>query len=213
MKKACRIVVLLSGGGSNFQAILDQTLDGNIPAEIVAVASNRPGVKGLERAEKAGIPTVVIDHKEFDSREAFDAEMMRQIDRYQPDLVVLAGFMRILTADFVNHYLGRLINIHPSRLPLYKGLNTHQRAIDAGDSHHGASVHFVTAELDGGPVIAQTTLPIRPDHNADTLAKDLLKQEHRLYPEVVKWFCQGKLAFANGEARLNGEPLSAPVQL
>ncbi|MGV6860116.1 MAG: phosphoribosylglycinamide formyltransferase [bacterium] len=213
MIKDCRIVVLLSGSGSNFQAILDRVQSGDIEGEIVAVISNRPGVKGLQRAQAAGIPTQVVDHTEFEDRASFDQTLINAIDPFSPTLLVLAGFMRILTPEFVNHYLGRLLNIHPSRLPLYKGLHTHQRAIEAGDAIHGASVHFVTAELDGGPVIAQTSHPILPRHNPDTLAQDLLHQEHRLYPEVVKWFCNGSLTFDNGHAVFKGTILSKPLQL
>ncbi len=209
----CRIVVLISGSGSNLQALIDACERGDIDGRIVAVISNRPGVRGLERAEKHGIPAITIDHTDFPDRASFDAALAERIDSYQPDLVVLAGFMRILTEDFVARYAGRMLNIHPSRLPKYQGLHTHQRAIDAGDATHGASVHFVTAELDGGPVILQSELPIRGDHTAETLAADLLPQEHRIYPKVVEWFCARRLALTPNGVEMDGKLLTQPLQL
>lgn len=212
-QQSCRIVVLVSGSGSNLQAIIDGVSSGDIPGEIAAVFSNRPSVKGLERAETAGIQAVTVDHKVFESREAFDRQMISEIDSFEPDLVVLAGFMRVLTAEFVEHYQGRLINIHPSRLPKYRGLHTHQRALEAGDSEHGASTHFVSAELDGGPVILQSRLEILSHHTADSLADDLLKQEHMIYPLTVKWFCQGRLKLASNQVNFDDQPLESPLQL
>lgn len=213
MSSPCRIVVLLSGAGSNLQAIIDHIHDSDIHGEIVAVVSNREGAGGLNKAETAGIDALTIDHKGFDGREAFDAELARRIDDYQPDLVVLAGFMRILTPEFVEHYAGKMLNIHPSRLPLYKGLNTHQRALDAGDEVHGASVHFVTPDLDGGPVILQSELVIHSDHTADSLAIDLRAQEHQIYPLVVRWFCDGRLNLKDGLVIKDGVALDEPLQL
>ncbi len=210
---SCRIVVLISGSGSNLQALIDACEAGRIDGRIVAVISNRPNVRGLERAEKHGIPALVIDHTAYPDRASFDAALAAAIDEYQPDLVVLAGFMRILTEKFVARYAGRMLNIHPSRLPKYQGLHTHRRAIDAGDSEHGASVHFVTAELDGGPVILQSRLPIRPDHTPDTLAADLLPQEHRIYPQVVEWFCAGRISLANDGILFDGRQLHKPLQM
>lgn len=160
--------------------------ENRIDAHIAAVVSNRPDAAGLHSAQQAGIDTQLLDHKGFDSREAFDASLIKIIDRYQPDYVVLAGFMRILTADFVEHYAGKLINIHPSLLPKFKGLHTHQRAIEAGESEHGASVHFVTAELDDGPVILQAKVPVNKDDSAESLAARVLEQEHMLYPAALK---------------------------
>lgn len=203
-----RVVVLISGSGSNLQALIDGVDSGDLPIEIAAVISNRPEVMGLTRASKAGIPTLVLDHKNFASREAFDIELMRTIDAYTPGLVVLAGFMRILTPAFTEHYLGRMLNIHPSLLPKFQGLHTHQRAIDAGETHHGVSVHFVTAELDGGPVIVQARVPILPTDDADLLAKRVQKQEHVIYPLAVKWFAEGKLKMTNGKTEFNGELLA-----
>lgn len=203
------IVVLISGSGSNLQAIIDQVESGDIQAKIGAVISNRPGVKGIERAKTAGINTHEIDHKEFPQRELFDAKLIRTIDEYQPDLVVLAGFMRILTADFVRRYEGKLINIHPSLLPKYPGLNTHQRAIEAGDSHHGVTTHFVTAELDAGPNIVQARVPVLPQDSAEQLAQRVQSQEHVIYPITVKWFVEGRLQMQGDKALLDNEELPA----
>ncbi len=202
-----QIVVLISGSGSNLQAIIDNIASKEIDANIAAVISNRPGVKGLERAEQAGIATHVLDHKEYESRETFDVAMMRQIDDHQPDLIVLAGFMRILTSDFVRHYEGRMLNIHPSLLPKYRGLHTHQRALDAGDSEHGVTVHFVTEELDGGPLILQAIVPVCDGDSADDLAERVLKQEHIIYPMAIKWFSEGRLSFQNGQVSIDNQPL------
>lgn len=203
-----RVVVLISGSGSNLQALIDGVAKGELPIEIAAVISNRPEVMGLTRATNAGIPTVVLDHKNYPTREAFDTELMRVIDAYSPGLVVLAGFMRILTPAFTDHYLGRMLNIHPSLLPKYQGLHTHQRAIDAGESHHGVSVHFVTAELDGGPVAIQARVPVLPTDDAGILAKRVQRQEHVIYPLAVKWFAEGRLAMVNGRAALDDELLA-----
>lgn len=187
------IVVLISGSGSNLQAIIDQVHQTDVSGEIVAVISNRPNVKGLERAEKANIPALTLDHKAFESRESFDQALQQLIDSHAPDLVVLAGFMRILTPDFVQHYHGRMLNIHPSLLPDYKGINTHQRVIDDGKTEHGVSVHFVTAELDGGPVVAQAKVSVYPEDTAEILAKRVLVEEHKIYPEVISDFITGEL--------------------
>ena len=207
--KTLRVVVLISGSGSNLQALIDGVTSGDLPIEIAAVISNRPDVLGLTRAEKAKIPTVVLDHKGFASREAFDLELMRTIDAYNPGLIVLAGFMRILTAEFTQHYLGRMLNIHPSLLPKFQGLHTHQRAIDADESKHGVTVHFVTAELDGGPVIVQAVVPVLANDDAGLLAKRVQHQEHVIYPLAVKWFAQGDLKMVDGKAELKGELLPA----
>lgn len=202
-----RIVVLISGGGSNLQSLLDACSQGLISGEIVGVVSNRPHVKGLERATNYGIPSQVLDHQIFDSREAFDRKLCQVIDSYEPDLVVLAGFMRILTPDFVNHYLGRLLNIHPSLLPKYPGLHTHKKALEAGDQWHGATVHFVTAELDGGPAIIQAKVPVQADDTEATLANRVLAQEHLIYPRAVQWFASGALRLVNDKSELNGAVL------
>lgn len=201
------LVILISGNGSNLQAIMDGCARGEINAEIRAVISNRASAQGLARARSAGIPTHVINHSDFQERRQFEVEMERLIDSYHPKLIVLAGFMRILTADFVNRYLGRLINIHPSLLPNFQGVNTHQRALDAGVKEHGVSVHFVTPELDGGPVIIRSALPIHHNDDAETLAQRLLIQEHLIYPKAIKWYADGRLALKNGQALLDNQPI------
>ena len=202
-----KIVVLISGSGSNLQALIDACNSGKISAEIAAVISNKAGVFGLQRAEQRGIPTAVIDHKQFSTREEFDAALSEKIDSFSPQLVVLAGFMRILTAEFVEQYIGRMLNIHPSLLPKYQGLHTHRRAIEAGDSLHGVTVHFVTAELDGGPSIIQAQVKIQSDDDETSLAKRVLIQEHMIYPKAVGWFIDGKLRYENGKAILDDEIL------
>ncbi|MEL0623274.1 phosphoribosylglycinamide formyltransferase [Marinomonas arenicola] len=201
------IVVLISGSGSNLQALIDQSLQGKLDITISAVVSNKADAFGLERARKAGIPTHVLDHKSFGSREEFDQSLQEVIDQYQPKLVVLAGFMRILTDSFTRHYEGRMLNIHPSLLPKYKGLDTHQRAIDANDKEHGVSVHFVSAELDAGSVIVQARTQIEATDTADSLAEKIHKLEHVIYPLAVKWFSEGRLTVNNGKALLDGQLL------
>ena len=188
-----RLVVLISGSGSNLQAIIDACQSGYINAEVAAVISNKADAYGLTRAKHAGIATQVLDHKQFASREEYDVALGQLISDFTPDLVVLAGFMRILTPSLVQKFKGKMLNIHPSLLPKYQGLNTHQRAIDANDAEHGVSVHFVTEELDGGPVVCQARVPILPDDTAESLAKRVHMQEHKLYPLVVKWFSEQRL--------------------
>lgn len=205
--KKARLVVLISGGGSNLQSFIDACENGSLNADVGAVISNKVGVKGLERAAKANIPGIVMDHRAFDSREEFDENLAELIESFNPDLVILAGFMRILTADFVTRFLGKLINIHPSLLPAYPGLHTHQRAIDAGDKEAGATVHFVTPELDGGPSILQASVNIESGDNADDLAARVLGYEHQIYPMAAQWFCQGRLVMKNGTAVMDGEAL------
>lgn len=202
-----KIVVLISGSGSNLQAIIDAVNSTQINGEICAVISNRADAYGLTRAENAGIEALVLDHKAFESREDYDAALMKKIDAFNPDLVVLAGFMRILTPSLVQNYLGRMLNIHPSLLPKYQGLNTHQRAIDAKDKEHGVSVHFVTEELDGGPVVLQAKVDILSDDTAQTLAQRVHQQEHVIYPLVVQWFCEQRLTMDTDNAVLDGQIL------
>lgn len=204
------VVVLISGRGSNLQALIDAAQAGDLPVTFRAVISNRPGVQGLERARAAGIPTAVLDHTDFPDRGSFDRKLQDLIDGFTPGLVVLAGFMRILTPGFVDHYRGRLINIHPALLPRYPGLDTHRRAIESGDSEHGASVHFVTPEVDGGPVILQAAVPVVPTDTPDTLAARVLAQEHRIFPQAIKWFAEGRLTLLDGVALLDGRPIDAP---
>lgn len=204
---AKRIVVLISGSGSNLQAIIDACKSEQYPAEVVGVISNKTDAYGLTRAKDANIAATALSHKEFDSRESYDQALIKEIDKCQADLVVLAGFMRILTPGFVQHYVGKLVNIHPSLLPKYQGLNTHQRAIDAGDKEHGVSVHFVTEELDGGPVILQAKVPVFDGDQASDLAARVYEQEHRIYPLVIKWFCEGRLSMKGDHALIDGKPL------
>jgi len=189
-----QIVVLISGSGSNLQAIIDKIELGVLNAEITAVISNVAGVKGLERAQKHQIPNHVIAHGDFDSREAFDSKLQSVIDEINPDLIVLAGFMRILSPAFAKHFRGKMLNIHPSLLPKYPGLHTHQRALDAGDAEHGTTIHFVTEELDGGPVVHQRKFPIEETDTAETLFAKVQQLEHQMYPEVIKQFCEGQLS-------------------
>jgi phosphoribosylglycinamide formyltransferase 1 len=179
------IVTLISGNGSNLQAIIDAIADG-LPVTISAVISNRPSAFGLTRASNAGIPAITIDHTTYASREAFDLKLQQTIDAYNPDYIVLAGFMRLLSADFVRHFKGKILNIHPSLLPKYPGLNTHQRAIDAGDTQHGATVHYVTEDLDAGPIIDQARCHIEKTDTADILQKKVHAIEHALYPDVLR---------------------------
>lgn len=186
----CRIVVLISGQGSNLQALIDAEQGNQLHGgHIVAVISNRPDAFGLERARRAGIPTEVLSHKDFPERADFDAALMARVDAHRPDLVVLAGFMRILTPAFVHHYAGRLINIHPSLLPKYPGMNTHARVIEAGEVEHGATVHFVTEGVDEGPIILQGRVPVLPDDTRETLQQRVHAIEHKIYPEAVRMLC------------------------
>ncbi|BCL69002.1 phosphoribosylglycinamide formyltransferase [Vibrio nigripulchritudo ATCC 27043] len=201
------IVVLISGNGSNLQAVIDACENQSIDGKISAVFSNKADAYGLERATQSGIDAHSVNPKEFESRELFDLALMAEIDKYQPDLIILAGYMRILSEEFVRHYMGKMINIHPSLLPKYPGLHTHQRAIDAGDSEHGTSVHFVTEELDGGPVILQAKVPVFEQDDASELASRVQTQEHRIYPLVAQWFVSGRLKMESGKAVLDGNVL------
>ncbi|NMZ70030.1 formyltetrahydrofolate-dependent phosphoribosylglycinamide formyltransferase [Pseudomonas peli] len=213
MSAQCNVVVLISGSGSNLQALIDSIAHDGNPARISAVISNSADAYGLERAKQAGIATAVLDHKQFDGREAFDAALVEAIDAFDPQLVVLAGFMRILTPGFVRHYAGRLLNIHPSLLPKYKGLHTHQRALEAGDSEHGCSVHFVSEELDGGPLVVQAVVPVQSDDSPSSLAQRVHEQEHVIYPLAVRWFAEGRLQLAAQGAMLDEQLLPSTGQL
>lgn len=195
-----KLVILISGRGSNMEAIVRACAREGWPAEVAAVISNRPGAAGLEFAASHGIATAVVDHRAFDGRDSFDAALAAEIDRFAPDLVVLAGFMRILTPAFVAKYEGRMLNIHPSLLPSFKGIHTHQQALDAGVALHGASVHFVIPELDSGAIVAQATVPVVAGDDADALAARVLAAEHTLYPRAVRWFVEGKLRLDAGRA-------------
>lgn len=194
------IVILISGRGSNMRAIVDAAL----PLRIAAIISNDSEAEGLAYARVQGIPTAVVDHTRFDTRALFDMELMRTIDAYTPDLVVLAGFMRIFSADFVEHYARRLINIHPSLLPAFPGLRTHQRALEMGVKIHGCTVHFVTADVDQGPIVAQAAVPVAQDDTPERLAARVLHQEHLLYPRVLRWFAEDKLQWEGGKVNLVG---------
>ncbi len=205
------LVVLISGRGSNLQALIDAQQSGDMQAHVRAVISNSPDAQGLERAHKAGIETKVLDQREFTSRDMYDEALMQVIDSFRPGLVVLAGFMRILTKAFVNHYHGRLINIHPSLLPAYRGLHTHRRVLEAGDKEHGASVHFVTEELDAGAVLLQAKVPVLTNDKESALAARVLEQEHRIYPLAVNWIAKGRVKLQHDKIRLDGNFLSAPV--
>ena len=196
-----RIVILISGRGSNMEAIVERCAEQRWPARVVAVVSNRPGAGGLQFAAMQGIATAVVDHKTFAQREDFDAELARVIDGFTPDLVVLAGFMRILGSTFVQRYAGRFLNIHPSLLPAFPGLHTHQRALDAGCKAVGATVHLVTAELDHGPIVMQSVVPVRAGDDASSLAARVLATEHVIYPQSVRWFVDGQLKVENGQVR------------
>ncbi len=199
------IVILISGGGTNLQSIIDSTaLD--LPVVIRAVISNVEDAFGLERARNAGITTSVLRHQNYPDRSAYDGALCDEIDRHKPGLVVLAGFMRILSPAFVARYAGRLINIHPSLLPAFPGLHTHQRAIDAGHREHGASVHFVSDEVDGGPIIIQARVPVLADDSADSLAARVLRQEHRIFPQAIRWFAEKRLEISGNQVLLDGLP-------
>ncbi|MBS0309222.1 MAG: phosphoribosylglycinamide formyltransferase [Proteobacteria bacterium] len=196
------IVILISGRGSNMQAIVQALTKESWPAHIAAVISNRADAEGLAFARQHGIATEVVANKDYASREQFDAALQATIDRFQPDLVVLAGFMRILTASFVEHYDGRMLNIHPSLLPNFPGLNTHQQALDAGVKVHGATVHFVTTTLDHGPIVTQATVPVLADDTEQSLAARVLIQEHVIYPQAVRWFVEGRLSVEGGRVQI-----------
>ena len=204
-----RIVVLVSGNGSNLQAILDACQQGRINGSVAAVFSNHADAFALQRAQQAGVPSHTLAADDFADREAFDRQLMQQIDSYAPDLVVLAGYMRILSAEFVGHFAGRMLNIHPSLLPKYPGLDTHRRAIENGDSEHGTSVHFVTEQLDGGPVILQAKVPVFADDSEADVAARVQHQEHAIYPLAIGWFMDGRLEMRDNAAWLDGQPLPA----
>ncbi|MGC8121511.1 phosphoribosylglycinamide formyltransferase [Marinobacter sp. VGCF2001] len=208
-----KILVLASGSGTNLQALIEASRERNFPGEIIAVGCNKPGAFALERATQANLATFVIDHTQYGSREEFDAALMAEILRHNPDLVVLAGFMRILTSDFVRAFRGKMLNIHPSLLPAYTGLNTHQRVLEAGDQTHGVSIHFVTEELDGGPVIAQAEIGVAGDDTPESLAEKVQEQEHLLYPIVVRWFCEGRIQLGAEGVLFDGALLEQPMRL
>ncbi len=207
----CRAAILISGSGTNLQAFIDRVTAGQLDLELAVVFSNRPDAFGLERARKAGIATICIEHGNFADREAFDLAMSAALDPYEPDLLILAGFMRILSPGFVEHYEGRILNIHPALLPAYPGLDTHQRVLDAGETWHGSTVHFVTEQLDGGPRILAGRLRVDANETAAELTDRIQAIEHQIYPEAAAWFAARRLAYRDGAAWLDGVRLDEPV--
>jgi phosphoribosylglycinamide formyltransferase-1 len=205
--------VLVSGSGTNLQSFIDKVATGELDIDLCVVLSNEPGAMGLERARKANIPVECIEHRNYPDRERFDAALVDTLERYSPQLIILAGFMRILTPVFIEHFAGRIFNIHPSLLPKYPGLDTHQRAIDAGDDWHGSTVHFATEELDGGPRVIQGRVPVYPDDDAATLAARVLAVEHQIYPQAAALFSAGRLEYRDGTAWLDGERLDEPIPI
>jgi len=208
----CRAAILISGSGSNLQSFIDQVTDGRLDLEIAIVVSNRPDAFGLQRAASAKIASVCIEHAAFEDRESFDRAIAAELDQRNVDLLILAGFMRILSPWFVKHYEGRILNIHPALLPAYPGLNTHQRVLDAGDQWHGSTVHFVTEELDGGPLVLQGQLPVKANQDAKDLAARIQAVEHQIYPDAAALFADGSLRFHDGHALLCGKTLSEPIR-
>lgn len=211
MARRCKTAILISGSGTNLQAFIDAVASGTLDLDLAVVFSNRPDAYGLTRARNAGIPTACIEHRLFADRETFDRAVSGKLDEWQPDLLVLAGFMRILSAAFVAHYAGKILNIHPALLPKYPGLNTHQRVLDAGDEWHGSTVHFVTEELDGGPRILQGRLPVDANDSAENLAQRVQRVEHQIYPEAAGWVGNGRAEFRNGQAWIDGRLALEPV--
>ena len=207
----CRTAILISGSGTNLQSFIDRVAAGDLDLELSIVFSNRPEAFGLERARRAGIPTKCIEHGEFADRETFDRAVAEVLDSYAPELIILAGFMRILSPWFVDHYEGRILNIHPALLPKYPGLNTHQRVLDAGDEWHGSTVHFVTPELDAGPRILAGRLRVDPSETADELMHRVQALEHEIYPEAAGLVGSGKVAFESGQTLIDGEIADEPV--
>src|SRR5262245_2597140 len=204
--------ILISGRGSNMRVIAERAAAGNLPIDIRVVVSNRADAEGLQTAAAMNIPTRVLSPRDFADRDAYDQALVRLLSEYQPQLVVLAGFMRILTPHFIGAFAGRMLNIHPSLLPNYRGLHTHRRVLEAGETLHGVSVHFVTEELDGGPVIVQAEVPVLHGDSETTLSARVQRGEHRIYPQAIEWFARGRLSLQNGRAWLDGRPLAAPVR-
>ncbi len=211
MGNVCKTVILISGSGTNLQAFIDAVDAGRLNLELAAVFSNNPGAHGLVRAKRAGIPTICIQHNDYPDRESFDRALMAELDRFCPELLVLAGFMRILGPAFVQHYAGKILNIHPALLPLYPGLNTHQRVLDAGDYWHGSTVHFVTEQLDAGPRILQGRLTVNRNETAEKLAVRLQSVEHRIYPQAAGWVGEGRVVFRDGQCWLDNKLTDEPV--
>jgi phosphoribosylglycinamide formyltransferase 1 len=211
MTERLPVVILISGRGSNMRALADRAKDGTLPIDIRAVISDRTEAPGLEKARERGIATATLSPRDFSTREAFDAKLGDLIESYAPRLVVLAGYMKVLSDAFVRRFSGRVLNIHPSLLPKYIGLHTHRKALEAGDQEHGASVHFVTEKLDSGPIVIQGYVPVLPTDSEDSLAARVHRAEHIIYPRAVEWFAHGRLAMRDGKAWLDGKPLETPV--
>jgi phosphoribosylglycinamide formyltransferase-1 len=209
----CKTAILISGSGTNLQSFIDRVAQGSMSIELCGVFSNRPDAYGLERAREAGIKTLCIEHGQYATREQFDQAVAAALAPWKPDLLVLAGFMRILSPWFVQHYAGRILNIHPALLPLYPGLDTHERALEAGDTHHGSTVHFVTEKLDGGPRILQGRIRVAPTTEAGALMKRVQAVEHRIYPTAADWFGAGRLEMKDGATWLDGVAIDEPVVL
>ena len=207
---SCRTAILISGSGTNLQAFIDAVAAGDLDLDLCVVFSNDPDAFGLKRAEKAGIPTACIRHGDYPDRGSFDRAVIEELDRFNPDLLILAGFMRILSPMFVEHYEGKILNIHPALLPKYPGLNTHQRALDAGDEWHGSTVHFVTEELDSGPRVLQGRLRIDPNESADDLQTRVQAIEHQIYPEAAGLVGSGRVIFKDGKSWVDGEVAEEP---
>jgi phosphoribosylglycinamide formyltransferase-1 len=208
---SCRTAILISGSGTNLQAFIDAIASGSLDLNLCVVFSNNPDAFGLERAESAGIPTACIRHSDYPDRESFDRAVIAELDSFQPELLILAGFMRILSPAFVEHYRGRILNIHPALLPLYPGLNTHQRVLDAGDEWHGSTVHFVTEELDGGPRVLQGRLRVDPDESAESLQTRVQVIEHQIYPEAAGLVGSGRVVFHDDAALIDGQAADEPI--
>ena len=211
MASHCKTAILISGSGTNLQAFIDAVQNNHLDLDLAVVFSNNPNAYGLERAEQAGIPTACIQHSDFPDRESFDQAVIAELNRYEPELLILAGFMRILSPAFVAHYSGKILNIHPALLPKYPGLNTHQRVLDAGDEWHGSTVHFVTDKLDAGPRILQGRLSIVADETADELQQRVQAVEHQIYPQAAEWVGSGKVKFRDGKSWVDGHLAAEPV--
>ena len=210
---SCKTAILISGSGTNLQSFIDRVAQGSLSIELCGVFSNRPDAYGLQRAREAGIETLCIEHGQYATREQFDQAVAAALAPWEPDLLVLAGFMRILSPWFVQHYTGRILNIHPALLPLYPGLDTHERVLEAGDTHHGSTVHFVTEELDGGPRVLQGRIRVAPTTDPDELMQRVQAVEHRIYPTAADWFGAGRLEMKDGATRLDGAAIDEPVVL
>lgn len=211
MSRPCKSAILISGSGTNLQAFIDAVENDGLDLDIAVVFSNKANAFGLERAEQAGIPTACLQHADYPDRDAFDRAVIAELDRFEPELLILAGFMRILSPPFVAHYAGKILNIHPALLPLYPGLNTHQRVLNAGDEWHGSTVHFVTEELDRGPRILQGRIAVKPSESAKELETRVQAVEHQIYPQAASWVGSGKVVFKNGESWVDGELAGEPV--